>query len=216
MRPIYLLLGLSFIALLSAGCSSSEQPVPSAPTPDLEATVEAMVQKELEKTVSTPIPIALTECKSLSECHASGFDYLESGEYSRALPYFTDAIALDPRDAVAYYNRGLAYHELGQYEKAIENYSETIRLDPQVADAYYNRGRSYSQLGQYERVLEDLNEALRINPLDADFYYHRSLAYIVLDLYERALEDLNKALRINPLHEKTVELRRELLEYIKN
>ena len=51
MKPVYLLLGLSFIALFSAGCSSSEQPVPSTPTPDLEATVEATnaITDEAEK-----------------------------------------------------------------------------------------------------------------------------------------------------------------------
>jgi len=53
MRPVYLLLGLSLIALLMAGCSSSEQPIPSAFTPDLEARI----QEELETISSTPIAI---------------------------------------------------------------------------------------------------------------------------------------------------------------
>ena len=55
MKPVYLMLGLSFIALLMVGCSSSEQPVPSAPTPDLEATVEARDQKQLDSLKPDPL-----------------------------------------------------------------------------------------------------------------------------------------------------------------
>ena len=64
MRPVYLLLGLSFIALLMAGCSSSEQPVPSAPTPDLETTVEAIVEEKLAA-IATPIQNTSNESTSV-------------------------------------------------------------------------------------------------------------------------------------------------------
>ena len=50
MKPVYLLLGLSLMTLLMAGCSSSEQPVPSAPTPDLEATNEAEKKEDVSPT----------------------------------------------------------------------------------------------------------------------------------------------------------------------
>ena len=66
MRPVYLLLGLSFIALLSAGCSSSEQPVPSAPTPDLEATVEAMLEEKLA-TSSDPSIVSIPSIPKIIE-----------------------------------------------------------------------------------------------------------------------------------------------------
>lgn len=60
---------------------------------------------------------------------------------------FGKAIQLDPDDAYAYNNSGLAYHELGQYERAIKGYDQAIQLDPDYAEAYFNRGAAYHNLG---------------------------------------------------------------------
>ena len=53
---------------------------------------------------------------------------------------FDKAIELDPKDANAYYNRGLAKSELKQYKEAIADYDKAIELNPKDAAAYYNRG----------------------------------------------------------------------------
>ena len=42
------------------------------------------------------------------------------------------AIDLNPQDAEAYYNRGLAYDELSNYNQAIKDYTKVIELDPQL------------------------------------------------------------------------------------
>ncbi|MDA9968356.1 tetratricopeptide repeat protein [Salibacteraceae bacterium] len=69
------------------------------------------------------------------------------GEYKSAIADFTTAIRLDPDDASAYYNRGLAYDDLGEYKSAIADYTTAIRLDPDFASAYYNRGIAKENAG---------------------------------------------------------------------
>jgi tetratricopeptide (TPR) repeat protein len=198
MRPVYLLLGLSFIALLMVGCSSSEQPVPSAPIHDLEATVQAIVQKELPKIVLTPTPVSLSGCTSAVQCTDIGDNYGDH-EINKALPYYTDAIRLNPNYARAYFKRGYAYGKLGQNEKAIEDYTEVIRLDPKSATTYYNRGLNYARhLGQYERGIEDFTEAIRLDPNNSTYYNNRGLSYYHLDQPERAIEDYTEAIRLDP------------------
>ena len=64
MKSVYLLLSLSLFALLMVGCASSEQSVSSAPTPDLEATVEAMLEEKLEA-LATPIQNTSNESTSV-------------------------------------------------------------------------------------------------------------------------------------------------------
>ena len=45
---------------------------------------------------------------------------------------YDEAIRLDPQDAVAYYNRGVAYKNLGQTERANQDFAQAIRLDPSL------------------------------------------------------------------------------------
>ena len=45
----------------------------------------------------------------------------------------TEAIRLDPKSVLAYYNRGRAHHAKVDVDRAIADFSEAIRLNPKVA-----------------------------------------------------------------------------------
>jgi tetratricopeptide (TPR) repeat protein len=64
---------------------------------------------------------------------------LHSGEYDKAIADYTEAIRLNPNDAHAFYNRGLARAKKNELNEAIEDYTKAIRLDPS-ASRYTNRG----------------------------------------------------------------------------
>ena len=70
------------------------------------------------------------------------------GEYDKAIAHYSEALRLNPKDADAYYNRGIAWERRGEYDKAIADYSEAIRLNPNYADAYYNRGIAWERRGE--------------------------------------------------------------------
>jgi tetratricopeptide (TPR) repeat protein len=89
---------------------------------------------------------------------------------------YTTAIRLDPDDAVAYYNRGLAYMNLGEYNTAISDYTTAIRLDPDDAAAYNNRGLAYDKLGKYNTAISDYTTAIRLDPDYASAYINRGIA----------------------------------------
>ena len=48
----------------------------------------------------------------------------------RALADFDQAIKLDPRNPLPFYNRGLAYRDKGDTQHAIEDYDTALKLDP--------------------------------------------------------------------------------------
>ena len=66
----------------------------------------------------------------------------------RAIENYNKAIELDPNDADAYNNRGLAYYYLEEYERAIEDYNKAIELNPNYA--YNNRELAISKLKEQE------------------------------------------------------------------
>ncbi|TRU85433.1 MAG: tetratricopeptide repeat protein, partial [Microcystis novacekii Mn_MB_F_20050700_S1D] len=56
-----------------------------------------------------------------------------------AVADYNQAIKLNPDDANAYYNRGVAKYNLGDNQGAIADYNQAIKLKPDDAIAYYNR-----------------------------------------------------------------------------
>ena len=76
-----------------------------------------------------------------------------------AIADFTAAIALNPHDAQAYRNRGLAYFRQWDYDQAIVDYTAAIALNPQDALAYHNRSVLHSVRNNREQVAADLERA---------------------------------------------------------
>lgn len=62
---------------------------------------------------------------------------------------YTRALALEPRNPFALYNRGISHDRSGDYEAAIRDFSAAIELLPSNADFFHNRGFCYRKLGDF-------------------------------------------------------------------
>lgn len=79
----------------------------------------------------------------------------------KAIEYLNNFIKLKPKEAAAYYNRGVAYGELGQNQRAIEDYNRAIRLNPDLAPAYNNRAIAYLNQGNKKQGCLDAQKACK-------------------------------------------------------
>ena len=75
-----------------------------------------------------------------------------------------EAIKLDPNDADAWYNKGIALDNQGKYNEAIEAYDEAIRLDPKHAEAWNNKGNALYSQSKYNESIEAYDEAIKLDP----------------------------------------------------
>jgi len=125
------------------------------------------------------------------------YDEYQKGNIETEIEYYNRAIELNPENAKAYNNRGLAYMNLEEYEKAISDYNKAIELNPEDADVYNNRGDAYRNLKEYEEAIGDYNKAIELNPEHANAYNNRGLAYMNLEEYGTAIRDYNKAIELN-------------------
>ncbi len=103
-----------------------------------------------------------------------------------------------PRNAVAWYNLGIAYGASGQTAKAIEADQQSLLIDPEDADAWYNLGIDYGVSGQIGKAIVAYQQALRINPEYADAWFNLGIAYHVLGQTAKAIEAYKQVLRIDP------------------
>lgn len=88
----------------------------------------------------------------------------EQGRYQEAVESYDKALAIDPKYAAAWNNRGLALDNLGKHQEAVESYDKALALDPKLAPAWYNRGNALDNLGKYQEAAEALRRALRLDP----------------------------------------------------
>ena len=84
--------------------------------------------------------------------------------YAEALKDWTEAIELDPQNALAYEARGYYFLYYTQnYSDGLADYTRAIELRPSVADNYFYRGTCYLNSGEVELAKEDFERALSLN-----------------------------------------------------
>ena len=108
------------------------------------------------------------------------------------------AIALDSKDADAYYNRGNAYISKYDFDNAIQDYDKVIQLKPDYADAYNNRGGAYAQKGELDRAIQNYDKVIQLKPDYAEVYNNRGEAYGRKGELDRAFKNYDKAIQLKP------------------
>ncbi len=86
----------------------------------------------------------------------------KQGAFSEAITAYSEIIERKPRDADAYFNRGLAYKNAGFAERALADYDMAIELDSGHGQAYLDRGNIRYQQGRYRAAIMDYLHVLGI------------------------------------------------------
>ena len=128
------------------------------------------------------------QCADLAVQHGSLLMVL--GQIDRAIEAYSRALELNPRDAEAYNNRGIAYHRKREVDQAIKDYSKVMELNPGLAIAYNNRGVAHNSKGKVDGAIEDYNIAIGLNPDFVDAYYNRGEVWLRRREWEKAKADL--------------------------
>jgi tetratricopeptide (TPR) repeat protein len=71
---------------------------------------------------------------------AQGHALIDQGKYNASIQASDKAINIDPKDAIAYNNKGLALYYQHEYDDAIKALDKAIEINPHFAMACYNKG----------------------------------------------------------------------------
>ena len=156
----------------------------------LEGTDQSEVATDHPGRTATPEPEDPVVLKE------RGKEYLNQGQFQRAVEANSEAIRLNPQYTDAYYNRGLAYIRLGQYHRAIQDFDEAIGLNSLDPDAYYNRAYALFMLHQLPRAIADYARSIELAPNNPERHIGRGAAYFEQGAYERSIEDFDQAIRL--------------------
>jgi tetratricopeptide (TPR) repeat protein len=175
---------IGLVAIALCGCSINLGSL--SPEPGYEAPKPAAAGAEMAETQAY---------------NMRGQALARSGKTEQALAEFDHAIAIDPHNADALYNRGLLYQSEKQQPLAIDDFSAANGLTPQRAEPLLGRAISYLALDKAKEAAADLDEAAQADPQNAQIWTTRGLAYERLGDKTKAAGSYARAINLRPRDE---------------
>jgi tetratricopeptide (TPR) repeat protein len=111
---------------------------------------------------------------------------------------FTKAIEANPRDAKAYFLRGIANQEKGDYAQAIADFAKALEINPRDVQVYLKRAEAYGDKKQYDQAIADCTRVLEIDPRNSEAYLARGSFYGRKGQLDQAIADFTRAVEMNP------------------
>ena len=195
------------VVITTAACAGA----PAAPTPNIEATVEARVKEETASQ-PTPTPTAtntpvLTATPTPKLKPTPNWRWTWTPEPT-SIPRPTRKPTSTPNPAYLYFDKGKTHYQNGEYLLAVNDFTEAISHDPHAN--YYNwRGGSYYQLAMettfdeskqrkyYDKAIDNHAEVILLDRENQMAYYSRGMAYYRLEKYEEAIGNYDRVIELD-------------------
>uniref|UniRef100_A0A8C8RB09 Serine/threonine-protein phosphatase n=1 Tax=Pelusios castaneus TaxID=367368 RepID=A0A8C8RB09_9SAUR len=116
-------------------------------------------------------------------------EYFKGKDYENAVKYYSEAIDLNPTNAIYYGNRSLAYLRTECYGYALADATKAIELDKKYIKGYYRRATSNMALGKFKAALRDYETVVKVKPNDKDakMKYQECNKIVKQKAFERAI-----------------------------
>jgi tetratricopeptide (TPR) repeat protein len=121
---------------------------------------------------------------------------LESSMVNKKIHYFTKALVLNPRLAMAYDKRGRLYYFQENYDKMIRDFYKFTDLRPSDPEGYRMLGLAHLKTGNLDVAIVKFSRAVELEPKLASAYSYRAEAYRLKGFLEKAVHDSSRAIEI--------------------
>jgi tetratricopeptide (TPR) repeat protein len=119
-------------------------------------------------------------------------------QFDKAMADFKAALAADPNNIDAYYNRGFMLLALHNYKDALSDLNTLLELKPDSAPGYLTRGGLYLNTGHPKEAADDFTKALALDKLSTSALNNRAMAYAAMGRKEEAFADIAAAIALAP------------------
>lgn len=125
-------------------------------------------------------------------------DLLKKNQYAAAVVEWSKALELEPDEAPAHNNLGLALVETGKVEEGMEHYRRALELSPGYPEAHNNLGSALVRGRRLPEAVGQFENALESNPDHARAHVNLGAALAQMGRIDEALPHLQRALELLP------------------
>lgn len=130
---------------------------------DREGCVEPDVLDDVQNMGDATKTPTEEEEDQASDIRAKANKAYSEQNFDQAISLYTDAIRLNPMNALFYAKRGQAFLKLSKPNACIRDCDRALELNCDSAAAYKFRGRAHRLLGNWEDSAKDLRQACKID-----------------------------------------------------
>lgn len=116
---------------------------------------------------SSSVPVSSDNKAEAERQKVQGNEFIAANKPEKALECYSQAINLDPSNAIYFSNRAAAHSMLGDHFSALEDAKQSCNLNPNYAKAYNRLGKAHLALGEPEDAVVAFTKALEIDPKDS-------------------------------------------------
>ena len=127
-----------------------------------------------------------------------GLIALQVGDFEKAISLIKRSLALNPSNAWAHNNLGIAYQSQGHHAAARDCYLKSLELAPDIGDTHNRLGFLLHLAGRYAEARASYQRALVLGSDVAEVHLNIGNAYFAERRYDEAEAMYRKALGANP------------------
>jgi tetratricopeptide (TPR) repeat protein len=124
--------------------------------------------------------------------------FASTGHFRESLPYYEEALRLDPNSFEVQYNLSIALRETGRIEEAMAHCERSLQLQPGFPEANYDLGVMLAGLGRPDEAAAHYEQVLRIKPDYVDAHINLGVILVGLGRPQDAIVHYQAALRLKP------------------
>ena len=118
--------------------------------------------------------------------------------FDQAMENYNKILAINPQDAMAYFNIGTIFSENKEFDAAIENYQNCLKVNPNHAEAYDSMGNALKAQGNLTSAIEKFSQAINLKPNFAQAHYNLGVVLLEKGKFLLSIESCEKAVKIKP------------------
>jgi Flp pilus assembly protein TadD/V8-like Glu-specific endopeptidase len=141
--------------------------------------------------------VTIAAPKTADDYLITGVSKYYDGNKQGGLTDFSKAIQLDPKSALAFYQRGYIRNKLGLKQAALADISRSIELDPKYTKAYYQRGTIRAKTEDNKGAASDFDRAIALDPKYQKAYARRGMVRDKLGDFVGAVSDYTVAIDLD-------------------
>ncbi len=125
------------------------------------------------------------------------------GRTAEAIPYFQQALKLNPEHLIALENLGNAYRQQKKWDEARKVLERAVTVGPRDAEANYSLGMVYAQLNDNDRAYDYLHRALKSRPEYPEALSNLGVLYLRTGRRDEAVASFEQCIRVAPAFEQS-------------